>query len=74
MIVGLAGTIGLFKTELIRRRGFGRGINDVEFAPLKLIGFYNHRRLHSACGDIPPAEFEAAHHHRHRQQVLTPLD
>ena len=26
--------------------------------------FLEHRRLHSACGDVPPAEFEAAYHQR----------
>jgi putative transposase len=46
--------IGLFKTELIRRRG----LDDVELATLEWVDWFNHRRLHSACGDIPPVEFE----------------
>jgi putative transposase len=53
-------TIGLFKTELIRRRGPWRGIDDLELATLEWVDWYNHRRLHSACGTIPPAEYEAA--------------
>lgn len=50
---------GLYKTELIRRRGPWRTVEDVELATLSWIDWYNHRRLHSACGDVPPAEFEA---------------
>jgi len=63
-------TIGLFKAELIRRRGPWRGLDDVEFATLEWVDFYNHRRLHSTCGDIPPAEFEAMHYLRLGQQIL----
>jgi putative transposase len=65
-------TIGLYKAELIRQRGPWRGLDDVEFATLEWIDFYNHRRLHSACGDVPPIEYEAAHYHR-LGQVTLPL-
>ena len=51
-------TIGLYKTELIRRRGPWRTIDDVELATLEWIDWFNHRRLHSAAGDRPPAEYE----------------
>ena len=51
-------TIGLYKTELIRRRGPWRGLDDVELATLEYVDWFNHRRLHSACGDIPPVEYE----------------
>jgi putative transposase len=50
--------IGLFKTELIRRHGLWRGLDQVELATLEWIDWFNNRRLHSACGDIralPPA-------------------
>jgi putative transposase len=50
--------IGLYKTELIRRRGPWRGLDDVELATLEYVDWFNHRRLHSACGHIPPVEFE----------------
>ena len=50
--------IGLYKTELIRRRGPWRGLDDVELATLEYVDWFNHRRLHSACGDIPPVEYE----------------
>jgi putative transposase len=51
-------TIGLFKTELINRRGPWKTIEQVEFATLEWVDWYNHRRLHGACERLPPAEFE----------------
>jgi putative transposase len=54
--------IGLYKTELIRRRGPWRGLDDVELATLEYVDWFNHRRLHSACGDIPPVEYEDNHY------------
>ena len=54
--------IGLFKTELIRRNGPWRGLDDVELGTLEWVDWYNHRRLHTACGDIPPVEYEQAHY------------
>jgi putative transposase len=52
--------IGLYKTELIRRRGPWRGIDDVEYATLEWVDWFNHRRLLEPIGYLPPAEFEAA--------------
>ena len=49
---------GLYKTELIRRRGPWRGLDDVEFATLEYVDWFNHRRLHGEIGMAPPAEFE----------------
>ncbi len=57
--------IGLFKTELIKPRGPWRSVEQVEIATLEYVDWYNHRRLFEACGDIPPAELEAAHYRRH---------
>ncbi len=51
--------IGLFKTEVIRRRGPWRGIEAVEFATLEWVDWFNHRRLFEPIGNIPPAEAEA---------------
>ena len=48
----------LYKAELIRRRGPWKTVEAVEHATLQWVDWYNRRRLHSACGDIPPAEFE----------------
>jgi putative transposase len=56
--------IGLYKTELIRRAGPWHGLDDVELATLEWVDWFNHRRLHSALGDIPPAEFEATEYLR----------
>jgi putative transposase len=49
---------GLYKTEVIRRRGPWRSLDDVEYATLEWVDWYNHHRLHSWCGDVPPAEYE----------------
>jgi transposase InsO family protein len=55
----LAETInGLFKTELIRRRGPWRSLEAVEFATLEWVDWYNTRRLLEPIGNIPPAEAE----------------
>jgi putative transposase len=61
----LAETVnGLYKTELIRAQGPWRTADQVELATAAWVAWWNDQRLHSACGDIPPAEFEAAYHHR----------
>src|SRR5829696_399533 len=52
--------IGLYKTELIRRRGPWKGIDQVEYATLEWVDWFNHRRLLEPIGSVPPAEFEAA--------------
>jgi putative transposase len=54
-------TIGLYKTELINRNRPWKTLADVELATLEYIDWYNNARLHSACGWMPPAEFEEAH-------------
>lgn len=51
---------GLYKGELIWRGGPWRTAEDVELATLAWVDWWNHRRLHGACGDIPPVEFEQA--------------
>jgi putative transposase len=56
--------IGLYKTELIRRRGPWKGLDEVEYATLEWVDWFNHRRLLEPIGHIPPAEFEAAYHRR----------
>jgi putative transposase len=55
---------GLYKAELINRHGPWRSVEEVELATATWVHFWNTRRLHSACGDVPPAEFEAAYHSR----------
>ena len=50
--------IGLYKTEVIRRRGPWRNIDDVEFATLEWVDWFNNRRLLEPLGYLPPAEYE----------------
>lgn len=58
----LAETInGPYKAELINRRGPWRTVEDVEAATARWVHWWNTRRLHSACDDVPPAEYEAAY-------------
>jgi putative transposase len=54
--------IGLFKTELIKPRGPWRSAEQVELATMEYVDWFNHRRLYEACGDVPPAELEAAYY------------
>ena len=55
----LAETInGLYKAELIHRRGPWRSFEAVEFATLEWVDWFNHRRLLEPIGNIPPAEAE----------------
>ena len=54
--------IGLFKTEVIHRRGPWRTLDAVEYATLEWVDWFNHRRLLEPIGNIPPAEFEAAYY------------
>jgi transposase InsO family protein len=55
----LAETInGLYKAELIHRRGPWRSFEAVEFATLEWVDWFNNRRLMGPIGNIPPAEAE----------------
>ena len=56
--------IGLYKTELIRHRGPWRGIDDVEYATLEWVDWFDHRRLLEPIGHVPPSEFEAAYYRK----------
>ena len=59
----LAETInGLYKTEVIRRRGPWRSLEAVEFATLEWVDWFNNRRLLEPIGNIPPAEAEARYY------------
>jgi putative transposase len=57
-----------FKTELIRDRVWPTR-TGLEFAIVEYLGWFNHDRLHSSLGDIPPAEFEALHAPRFSSEV-----
>ena len=54
--------IGLFKTEVIRRKGPWRSLEAVEFATLAWVDWFNTRGLLGPSWDIPPAELEAQYH------------
>ena len=55
----LAETInGLYKTEVIRKRGPWKNLEAVEFATLEWVDWFNNRRLLEPIGNIPPVEFE----------------
>jgi putative transposase len=51
----------IYKAELIRNKGPWKGLDDVEFATVEYIDWYNNRRLHGELGHLPPAEYEALH-------------
>lgn len=51
--------IGLFKTEIIHRRGPWRSFDAVEYAACEWVDWFNTRRLFEPIGNIPPAEAEA---------------
>ena len=61
--------IGLYKTEVIRRLGPWRSIDQVEFATLDWVHWFNNRRLLEPIGNIPPVEFEELFY---RQQEEAP--
>lgn len=59
----LAETInGLYKAEVIHRRGPWRSYEAVEYATLEWVDWFNNRRLLEPIGNIPPAEAEAAYY------------
>ena len=58
----LAETVnGLYEAELIDRAGPWRSVEQVESETAAWVHWWNSQRLHGACGDIPPAEYEAAY-------------
>jgi transposase InsO family protein len=58
----LAETInGLYKAEVVHRRGPWRSLEPVEYATLEWVDWFNNRRLLEPIGHVPPAEAEAAY-------------
>ncbi|GJE17670.1 IS3 family transposase ISMex33 [Methylobacterium marchantiae] len=62
--------IGLFKAEVIHRRGPWRGFEAVEYATLEWVDWFNNRRLLEPIGNIPPAEAEARYYAKAEAQPL----
>jgi putative transposase len=54
-------TIGLYKAELIAGRSW-KTFEEVEYQTSEWLDWYNRRRLHSACGYLSPAAYEAAYY------------
>ena len=67
----LAETInGLYKAEVIHRRGPWRNFEAVEYATLEWVDWFNHRRLLEPIGNIPPAEAEEQYYAMIEQQPM----
>jgi putative transposase len=62
--------IGLYKTEVIHRRGPWRHLEAVEYATLEWVDWFNHRRLLEPIGNVPPAELEASYYHSTSQMPM----
>ena len=68
----LAETInGLYKAEVIHRRGPWKTKQAVELATLEWVSWFNHHRLLAPLGYVPPAEFEANYHRQRAGQAAT---
>lgn len=66
----LAETInGLYKSEVIRHLGLWKGLDDVEYATLEWINWYNKERLFGSIGYVPPVELEANYWESEPMQV-----
>ncbi len=61
---------GLYKTEVIYRRGPWRSIDAVEYATLVWVDWFNNRRLLEPLGYVPPAEYEAAYYRSQESQAM----
>ncbi len=58
--------IGLYKTELVSRHGPWRNLEHLELSTLDWMDWYNQRRLHSWCGNIPPASTKPSYYNQHQ--------
>jgi transposase InsO family protein len=61
---------GLFKAEVIWRRGLWRNREAVEHATLELVHWFNTKRLLEPIRNIPPAEFEKSYYDEHEDLVV----
>jgi putative transposase len=67
----LAETInGLYKAEVIHRRGPWRSMEAVEYDTLEWVDWCNNRRLLEPIGNIPPAEAETAYYANMKEQTI----
>ena len=61
---------GLYKTEVIRKRGPWRTIDEVEYATLEWVDWFNNRRLLEPIGNIPPVELEMAYYRQEEESAM----
>ena len=61
---------GLFKAEVIWPRGPWKNMEEVEYATLEWVDWFNNRRLLESIGDVPPAEFEQAYYDQLEGQAI----
>ena len=61
---------GLYKTEVIRRCGPWRNLEEVEFATLEWVDWFNNRRLLGPIGYLPPVEFEEMYYRHQRAPAM----
>jgi putative transposase len=67
----LAETInGLYKTEVIHKCGPLRTVDEVEYATLEWVDWFNNRRLLEPIGNIPPAELEMAYYRQLEESAM----
>jgi transposase InsO family protein len=62
--------IGLYKTEVIRRRGPWRHVDAVEYATLEWVDWFNHRRILEPIGYVPPIELESGYYESQSSPVM----
>ena len=62
--------IGLYKTEVIRRRGPWRSVESVEYATLEWVDWFNNRRLLEPIGYVPPIELESGYYETKSSPVM----
>ena len=62
--------IGLFKAEIIRKRSYWKNFEEVEFATLDWVEWFNNKRLFEPIGDIPPIEYEEMYYSKQEELAL----
>jgi putative transposase len=65
---------GLYKWELIHRQGPWRGLEDVEFATMTYVEWFNQQRLHGEITDDATFTTPAEHEARYYRQTPTALE
>lgn len=61
---------GLYKAEVIYKCGPWRSLEQVELATAEWVDWWNHRRLHSAICNVPPAEYEALYYRQRETSAV----